>query len=220
MEIDKSVLQFRHPFTAIVAGPTSSGKTFLVREILSNHRETINRERTENPLRVLWCYGIWQSAYKEPLPGVEIVYTDTLPEEESLRVSKPDLIVCDDMMNELKDDTHMSALFTRISHHLNISIIFIVQNLFFQGKQCRNISLNAHYIILMKNVRDKNQVTHLARQFAPGKVAQFIDAFNDATSAERGYIRVDLTPQTPDRYRIQTNIIPSINGFAPIIHSI
>jgi len=39
----------------------------------------------------------------------------------------------------------------------------------------------------MKNVRDKNQVTHLGRQFAPGKATQFIDAFKDATSTERGY---------------------------------
>ena len=72
----------------------------------------------------------------------------------------------------------------------------------------------------MKNVRDKNQVTHLGRQFAPGKVTQFIDAFNDATSTERGYIRVDLTPQTPEKYRVQTNIIPGVNGLAPTIYFI
>ena len=219
MEISKSVLQFRHPFTAIVAGPTSSGKTYLVRKIFQHHYDTIERD-SSGPLRVLWCYGIWQNSYKDPIPGVEMKYTDTLPKEDELRYEKPDIIVCDDMMNEVKDDSNMSALFTRISHHLNISIIFIVQNLFFQGKQCRNISLNAHYIILMKNVRDKNQVNHLARQFAPGKVSQFINIFNDATKGERGYIRVDLTTQTPDRFRIQTNIIPESKGLAPVIYQL
>lgn len=112
----------------------------------------------------------------------------------------------------------MSALFTRISHHLNISIVFIVQNLFLQGKQCRNISLNAQYIILMKNVRDKNQVTHLARQFAPNNVKKFVEIYNDATSSERGCIRIDLTPQTPEKFRIQTNVILGDRGLTPTIY--
>jgi len=52
--------------------------------------------------------------YKDTIPGVDITYTDILPEEESLRNGKPDFIVCDDMMNEVKDDAYMSSLFNRI----------------------------------------------------------------------------------------------------------
>jgi len=55
-----------------------------------------------------------------------INYTDTLPKEDELKQYKPDVIVCEDMMNEVKNDAHMPALFTPISHHLNISIVFIV----------------------------------------------------------------------------------------------
>ena len=38
----------------------------------------------------------------------------------------------------------------------------------------RNISLNAHYIVLFKSPRDKQQISMLARQVNPGKVQEFI----------------------------------------------
>ena len=42
------------------------------------------------------------------------------------------------------------------SHHRNISVILITQNLFHQANYCRTISLNAKYIVLLKNARNKN----------------------------------------------------------------
>jgi len=53
MKIEKSVLQFRHPLPGIIAGLTSSGKTYLVRKILRNHQETIQRDVNENTIKVL-----------------------------------------------------------------------------------------------------------------------------------------------------------------------
>ena len=50
-------------------------------------------------------------------------------------------------------------------HHRNLSTIYIVQNIFHQGKVMRNISLNAHYIVLFKSQdsTDKQQISMLAR---------------------------------------------------------
>jgi hypothetical protein len=58
-------------------------------------------------------------------------------------------------------------LFTKGSHHRSISVILITQNLFHQGRYCRDISLNATYLVLLKNVRDKHQFAYLARQVFP-----------------------------------------------------
>jgi hypothetical protein len=67
-------------------------------------------------------------------------------------------------------DKRISDRFTKGSHHRNLSIIYIVQNIFHQGKEMRNISLNAHYIVLFKTPRDKQQIYMLARQINPGRV--------------------------------------------------
>lgn len=44
---------------------------------------------------------------------------------------------------------------------------FITQNIFHQGKGQRDTSLNAYYIVIFKNPRDKAQMRHLAQQVFP-----------------------------------------------------
>ena len=54
-------------------------------------------------------------------------------------------------MIEAGNDNRIVNLFTKGSHHRNLSVTYIVQNLFHQGKVKRNISLNSHYLVLFKN---------------------------------------------------------------------
>ena len=75
----------------------------------------------------------------------------------------PTIIVLDDLMDSAYS-TKVSQLFTKGSHHRNISLLLITQNLFHKGPSSRDISLNSKYIVVFKNPRDKTQVVHLARQ--------------------------------------------------------
>jgi hypothetical protein len=72
----------------------------------------------------------------------------------------------------------------------------------------RNISLNAHYIVLFKSPRDKQQISMLPRQINPGKVQEFMRSYEDATSRPHGYLMLDLKPTTDDQQRLKTNILP------------
>ncbi len=67
-------------------------------------------------------------------------------------------------------------------HHKSFSIILITQNLFFQGKTSRTITLNTHYIILYKNPRDAMQIMVLGRQIFPGNTKYFMECYQDATN--------------------------------------
>jgi len=44
----------------------------------------------------------------------------------------------------------VANIFTKGSHHRNVSVVFLAQNLFPQNKFTRATSLNAHYIVLFK----------------------------------------------------------------------
>ena len=57
-------------------------------------------------------------------------------------------------------DDRVTKLFTKECHHRNISVMFIVQNLFGKKKEQRTISLNSHYLVVFKNPRDASQMTH------------------------------------------------------------
>ena len=50
-----------------------------------------------------------------------------------------------------KTDETVANLFTKGSHHRNVSVVFLAQNLFPKNKFARTMRLNAHYIVLFKN---------------------------------------------------------------------
>jgi hypothetical protein len=53
------------------------------------------------------------------------------------------------------------------SHHLNMTIICLVQNVFQKGKIMRTLSLNTHYFVLYKNRRDQEQIQRFGREAFP-----------------------------------------------------
>lgn len=94
-------------------------------------------------------------------------------------------------MKEACGNNEVEKVFTQYVHHRNLSVIYIVQNLFCQGKSIRTISLNTNYLVLFKNPRDANQVRVLARQMYPGNTGYFMDAYQDATNKPYGYLMID-----------------------------
>ncbi len=115
------------------------------------------------------------------------------------------LIVLDDLMTSAYTKS-VCELFTKGSHHKNISIILITQNVFHQGKFCRDISLNCKYLVLFKNPRDRSQIFPLARQVYPENPNSFVAIYNEVTSKPYGYLFMDLTQTAHDILRFQTDI--------------
>ena len=102
----------------------------------------------------------------------------------------------------------VANVFTKISHHRNVSVVYLTQNLFDKNKYARTISLNAHYLVLFKNPRDATQFATLARQMYPNASNFAIEAYKDATSAPYGHLLVDLKPDQDERCRLRTNVFP------------
>ena len=208
-------IKFKHPTNTMVVGSTGSGKTVLVRNLLKYHKLLISVD-TEI-LKVIWFYGQWHSLIDVNIDNCEIKYISNLPKDDVITKFKTNLIVIDDLLNEMNKEKNFENIFIKKSHHLNISVIFLVQNLFYNAKSMRTISLNCHYIILMKNPRDKTQIMTLARQIYPNDSKFLISAYTDATKESYGYIRIDLTQTTPDDLRVLSNLIPQDNNL-PIIY--
>ncbi len=126
-------------------------------------------------------------------------YFDYLIGSSEVSNYKPQIIVIDDMMTEMAKNPELSDLFTKGSHHLNISVIFIVQNIFHQGKEMRNISLNSQYIILLKSFRNMSQIKHLEYQIFGEKSKTFMEIYEDATSKPFGYLLIDIAKTSIDK---------------------
>ena len=80
------------------------------------------------------------------MPHIEFVkgIPTALEKDSHFDVNKRNFIVFDDQMIDVSKDKRIVNLFTRGSHHRDLSVIYIVQNLFHQGKGSRCISLNIH----------------------------------------------------------------------------
>lgn len=218
---EQSHLKLKSPFTAIVAAPSGAGKTFFLRQLLREYKTQTDIK--DDVLNVIWCYGQWQSGYRNDVSNVRITFHDGLVDEAALSQLNPKVIVIDDLMTELRDSSQLAALFTKISHHRGISVFFLTQNVFCQGREMRNVSLNAHYFVLLKNPRDRLQVATLGRQIFPGKGKKFQEIFDDATSRPYGYLLIDMKPTTPEQLRLRTRILCSETKqktWSPIIYRI
>ena len=128
--------------------------------------------------------------------------------ESMIHPSIRNLVVIDDLMHELSNDQRITSLFTKGCHRGNLSVIFILQNIFHRRKELRDMSLNFHYLVLFKSPRDSSQVNHLAKQMFPGHVKYMQEAFQDATKRPYGYLLCDLKPETPTDFRLLSNIFP------------
>lgn len=157
---------------------------------------------TPPPQEIVWCYGVYQDVFAS-MKNVRFV--EGLPNVSDFDGSKRVLLVIDDLMHEANDK--VAQIFTKGSHHRNISVLFLTQNIFHSSKHNRTMNLNSHYIVLFKNPRDVGQVAILGRQMYPkGKFLE--EAFKDATAKPYGYLFIDLKPNTEEQHRVKTNIFP------------
>ena len=128
----------------IVSGATMSGKTKWVKRLLA-HKENMMIPVSK---KVLFCYQYWQPSYTEMLKAMpEIIIHQGMPSDlvqsKYFDPNVPSLIVFGDFIRTvMNDDTAADCA------------VFIIQNLLFQGKQSRTMSVNAHHFILLKNPWD------------------------------------------------------------------
>ena len=136
---------FRHTFSLLVVGPTKSGKTYFVQQILENSRIVYEEQKS---IRIFWYYNQWQECYEELKKslGKSIRFERGVPElsEDLCEINARynNIIILDDFIAEATDSPVVSRLFTQ-GRHRNASVILLLQNMFPKGKYNTDISRNA-----------------------------------------------------------------------------
>lgn len=193
---------FKMPFAALASGPSKSGKsTFILRWI--KHATQMIRPV---PVQIVYAY----SQYTKDVAKFEslgVITYNGLPDEEFLsKCKKPLLLILDDMMLYVTKQ-YLENLFTIKSHHDNIGVIFVVQNLF--DKNIKTARDNAQYIILMNSPSAIRQIRDIGVQLYPHKLKGFMEAYESASRSNKfGYLLIDLHPTTDNDLRLRTNIFP------------
>ena len=216
MPSNETFIKLQSPSCMVVAGSTGSGKTYNTM-MICEHCDIMYKEPV---LEIQYRYHTWQPLYSKmqsTLSNKSIEFKKGVPTEQEIinfagntEEHPHRLLILDDLAQRIVNDKDMCDLFTILSHHKNISCIFIVQNLFTKGRFARDISLQYQYIIFMKSVRSSQQLVTMARQiYQKQKVDFVVKAYNDVCSGKKwGYILLDCAHESEDAYRLRTGIFP------------
>ena len=207
--------RFNAPSNCWISGVTGSGKTTLVHRLLV-HKDALY---TQSVHHIMYCMSVQQPLYAKMKETLSISFHEGVPTEQDLETftdgSQHTLIVLDDLMEEVVKSVDAQNLFTKYSHHRNISVVYVNQNMYASGPCSRNLSLNTQYFILLANPRDVGQIDVLSRQTGLGKLLK--ESYKDCVQNKRyGYLLICLHPADVEavgasprsRARLHTDIFP------------
>lgn len=202
--------RLRAPFSWIMAGGSGCGKTTKCVNFLKYHQEMMDSGAIPN---IVYFYNQWQDSYDELDKCQTVRWIEGPPTIEQIkdltykfRDRGGSLVIIDDFAHAL--DKTIIELFTVYCHHGKCSIILLTQNLFDKNPIYRTISLNATYISVFKNPRDKLQISAFARQINPSNYKFVVDSYTAATRGAYSYLFFDNHQKTNDNFRLRSKIMP------------
>ena len=122
---------FRTPSSLLIAGPSGSSKTVFTTKLLLDNVESF----AVPPPSIHYCYGSWQKGFDKLKKG-GVKPHEGIPDSDLLPqwFPKGGVLVMGDLMDEGSNDKRVLDLFTKHSHHRNITVIYLCQDLFRNGK--------------------------------------------------------------------------------------
>jgi hypothetical protein len=198
----ESLIKLESPTSTFIVAPSNSGKTVLAKNIL---KQTDGMFKIP-PTKIFFCYTVYQPLYdemKKEIPLIEFYQglptMDTLTEWGAIYGHR--IVVLDDLMMDAANSDEIVHLMCIGSHHHQITVIHILQNLFQKGKSMRTASLICHFI-LMASKRDTLQINTLGRQVFPGQLKFFMRSFELATQEKFSYLLLTFFQESQQLYII------------------
>lgn len=161
------------------AGPSQSGKTELALRLLKERRVLIDKPVA----KIFYCspqaenLSSKDAAMRQDLRRLhsKTEFVHGLPDWEEMEheagKEENGIVLCilDDLATEIIASKSAMKAFTTTSHHANISVIYITQNVHQQGKFATTITANCNYKLLIADRANKLLLSTLSRAAFPGK---------------------------------------------------
>lgn len=139
----------------------------------------------------------WNKDLKNPT----VVFIEGLPNNE-LDNGKC-VAVLDDLL--LENQRKAAELFIFKSHHLNITVFFLTQNLYPKDDYCRLMTLNAHGMVLFGDMRSQRQINSLANQLFAANKKRLTEAYDIAINTPYGFVVLNFLKEMPRELTVLTH---------------
>lgn len=198
--------QLTIPFTMLVAASSNAGKSELIRDMLINHYLMFEKPLEE----IIWLYH--KNAKEEELfsnltdnINVPITFIEGFPAKDisdgTLFKSDKNSIKClvlDDVVVSALRSPIFIDLFTVLSHHMNIVVIAILQNIHAhspaQRQLMNNVIRNVSYIVLFPDRRQMAAVRQIAHTYYNSEEAKLLEPFKQLIESKQkhDYMLIDF----------------------------
>lgn len=198
------MFKFKVPSRILICGSSGSGKSQLCAHWINNQAQFFELEFD----KIFYC-AKYETSLPHSLRNNKLVsFHENLPTEDLIRndASKNICFVLDDLMESAFNSDTVSEMFTQ-GRNRKVSTILLTQNLFPRVAKARNISLNANYVVIFRNIRDASSVNNLARQVCPTSSRAFSDIIINNLTRPYSNLLLDFTPTIPDLFRYRGDIL-------------
>lgn len=171
------------PFACFVVGCTGSGKSVTVLTWLK-HADKVFKTKFK---KIFYFYGSTHQNIFNDKKLSHVHFSNNLSFMESVitkcHPSPGILVILDDLMHVTGENAIFQHLYTKGSHHLNISVINIVQNIFFRSKNFVTLKENSQYMFIKQHVNE-NKLKILANGIGL-KPQELMDAYTESINKNR-----------------------------------
>ncbi len=173
--------RFKTPTSILVVGPSGCGKTCFTKSLLLDHSEEL---LSTPPETIHYCYGVWPDGFRD-MQEAGVQFDEGVPSTSRLRKWFPNggFLVLDELMTEGSEDKELLDLFTKHSHHQNITVLFLCQDMFPPGKYVKSIL----GMLIHHSLQECSRPTSSA-EFTASSLSHLLARHNDGISESGGTI--------------------------------
>ena len=187
-------IKFLANHNTIIFGQTGAGKTCFILDVI--------RYKLIHPFpkNIYYMYKIRQP-FMDQINNINFIEGLDF---NAIDTNKPSMLVIDDLV--LSTNKAVAEMFILGSHHRQISIFFLTQNLFPNCNLFRLVSTNTHYFVIFQNQRNFQQIMTLARQIFVGRdIKRITEAYKRASNTLRGFIVLSFSQLLPNELTVVTD---------------
>ena len=225
------------PFTLLLAGKSKCGKTHLLLDILRQWRYITDDTVGFYTKHIYWFYGTIAEKQMAEMKVIFDQFREELgdkDEKPSLHFEKGDftskncqmlfdkmenaIVIIDDLMTEMTSNQQICSFFTRESHHLDINMIYLWQDIFPRQQHASTISKNTDYKILFDNPSGISSLQNMmATMFGAqaGKkdsvFKKILDFFRKSKTGSFPFVFFNVKPNQDDDMKILLNAFNNRN---------
>ena len=149
--LEPNAFKFKSPFTLAISGPSMSGKSYFILNLLKNHKTMFDcvyqRVIYCQPSSIIHTSNDYFNSIKAIYPFAELV--SGLPSISRLHLdlstSQPSLLIIDDLQTEFLNSVEMLHLLTAAVNHCNISCIVTLQSYYQKSRFGKSLMRNVTY---------------------------------------------------------------------------